>query len=134
MKYLYTLLILQISMSIYSQNSVQKEIDRIATQPFYKHAQLGISVRNVTDGTLLVNVAKDKMFVPASTLKLVTTLIAKKKLGDNIVCAFIDLCLEIIYFFQPVWCFRMTFRKSCNWSLMTSRRKFSSNGAKNSCA
>jgi len=83
MKYIYTLLIFQISISISSQHSVQKEIERITMQPFFKHAQLGIAVRNIKDGTLYVNVAKDKMFIPASTLKLVTTLIAKKKLGDN---------------------------------------------------
>lgn len=83
MKYIYTLLVFQISISIFSQHSVQKEIERITMQPFFKHAQLGIAVRNIKDGTLYVNVAKDKMFIPASTLKLVTTLIAKKKLGDN---------------------------------------------------
>jgi serine-type D-Ala-D-Ala carboxypeptidase/endopeptidase (penicillin-binding protein 4) len=78
------ILILFISITpVLCQESLQKVLNEIYVQPFYKHANLGISVREVKDGHLIAGIAKDKMMIPASTLKIITTLTARKKLGSD---------------------------------------------------
>jgi D-alanyl-D-alanine carboxypeptidase/D-alanyl-D-alanine-endopeptidase (penicillin-binding protein 4) len=58
-------------------------LNDIHSQAFYKHANLGVSVRDVSNGHLIASLSKDKMMIPASTLKIITTMTAKKILGDG---------------------------------------------------
>lgn len=67
--------------NLHSQNELQKYFDNLQNNKFYKHSSMGISVRDVTNGQLIASYQKDKGFVPASSLKLVTTLSAVDILG-----------------------------------------------------
>ncbi len=68
---------------VYSQQNLQSNINQIISKPFYKHANIGISVRDVKTGELLAEVSKDKVMIPASTMKLVTTFVGHQILGEN---------------------------------------------------
>ena len=62
---------------------LQRKVDQIASSDFYKYASLGISVRDVNSGEVIGDVQKDKMLVPASSLKLITTLSGRQILGPG---------------------------------------------------
>jgi len=62
---------------------LQSKIDNIASSDFYKHASLGVSVRDAKTGEVVGQVQKDKMLVPASSLKLITTLSGREILGPE---------------------------------------------------
>jgi serine-type D-Ala-D-Ala carboxypeptidase/endopeptidase (penicillin-binding protein 4) len=57
-----------------SQKNLHENIDKLLSNSFYKYANIGISVRDMHSGEVIVDVEKDKMLVPASSLKLITTL------------------------------------------------------------
>jgi len=66
-----------------TNNSVQDKINKILVSDFYKYSNLGISVRDVASGLVIGQVEKDKMLVPASCLKLITTLAGRQILGPG---------------------------------------------------
>lgn len=66
-----------------SKTILQDKIDKIASSDFYRHANLGISVRDVKSSVVIGQVEKDKMLVPASSLKLITTLSGREILGPE---------------------------------------------------
>ena len=74
---------LVLSVYLSAQQTLQTYLNDLNHTAFFKHAVLGVSVRTVSDHTLTADLAKDKLFIPASTLKLVTTLTAKNILGDG---------------------------------------------------
>lgn len=87
-KYLFIIqvLVLYSYTSMCRQNTninLQNAIDQIAQKPFYKHASLGISVRDLTNGELKASLDKDRMLMPASSLKLITTLIGCELLSPE---------------------------------------------------
>jgi len=65
------------------QSTFQEWMNKQFSGPFYKHASIGISVRETGTPHLLANYQKDKSMVPASSLKLLTTLSAVEILGSN---------------------------------------------------
>ena len=65
------------------QNNLQKKINELLSDSFYKHANIGISVREVNNSQLIVDIQKDKMMIPASSLKLITTFSSMELLGEN---------------------------------------------------
>jgi D-alanyl-D-alanine carboxypeptidase/D-alanyl-D-alanine-endopeptidase (penicillin-binding protein 4) len=68
----------------FAQNTpLQTKINELANDSFYKHANLGISVRSLSSGVLIGELEKDKMLTPASTMKLLTTLAALEILGED---------------------------------------------------
>lgn len=83
MKYIFTIIVCFIAITIQCQESLQKKLNELYNQPFYKHANLGVSVRDVANGITLAAISKDKMMIPASTLKIITTMVAHKKFGPN---------------------------------------------------
>lgn len=83
MKWKYTFLLLFYFGKFSAQNELQNQIQKLVSLPFYKNANIGISVRNVADGGLLADMHKDKLMIPASTLKLITTFVALDVLGED---------------------------------------------------
>lgn len=83
MKYLLFILYFTTTFLVSGQSPLQKVLNDIHSKPFFKHASLGVCVRDVTDGQLIATLSKDKMMNPASTLKLITTLTAKSTLGTT---------------------------------------------------
>lgn len=72
------------STHLFSQGTeLQAKVQEFANKAFYKHASLGISVRDIGTGQILAQNEKDKMLIPASSLKLVTTLAAYELLGSD---------------------------------------------------
>ena len=57
-----------------AQQNLQDNINKLLSNSFYKYANIGISVRDMQSGDVVVDVERDKMLVPASSLKLITTL------------------------------------------------------------
>ncbi len=68
---------------LHGQNTLQNQIDDLLKNDFYKHANIGLSVRNIKSNEILVNVNKDKLMIPGSTLKIITTFTAYEILGEN---------------------------------------------------
>ncbi len=66
-----------------SASVLQAKIDNIVSSDFYKYASLGISVRDIESSEMIGQLQKDKMLVPASSLKLITTLTGREILGPN---------------------------------------------------
>lgn len=62
---------------------LQDKINKLVATDFYKHANLGISVRDIKSNEVICQIEKDKMLVPASSLKLITTLAGREILGPN---------------------------------------------------
>lgn len=83
MRPLITFIFLSIYSCLSAQQILQNSLIELSQSPFYKHASLGICVRSINDQALLAEIAKDKLYIPASTLKLMTTLAAKFTLGDE---------------------------------------------------
>ena len=50
-------------------SDVADAIDRVTSEPRYKHSSWGISIRDLSTGKVLLGRSGDKMFVPASTFK-----------------------------------------------------------------
>lgn len=63
--------------------AMQDKFNKISATDFYKYANLGISVRDVKSGAIIGQLEKDKMLVPASCLKLITTLSGRQILGSE---------------------------------------------------
>lgn len=66
-----------------TQNELQNKINILVNSGFYKHANIGISVRDTKTGELIADIEKDKLMIPASSLKLLTTLASLDVLGSN---------------------------------------------------
>ena len=67
----------------FSQSELSDFIFQKCTSEEVKHAQLGVSIFDVDEGVLLAGYNHDKSFVPASSLKLITSYIALEKLGKD---------------------------------------------------
>ncbi len=69
--------------SLKAQPDLQARIDKITSSGFYKYAHIGISVRDVVSGALIAGEQKDKLLIPASSLKIITTFSALELLGPE---------------------------------------------------
>ncbi len=74
-----SLFIILISLSVYSQTSVQ----RLINNPALKHASVGVSVVDMNTGRTVVAHDAQKSLTPASTLKLITSATAIEVFGGN---------------------------------------------------
>ncbi|MEZ4909261.1 MAG: D-alanyl-D-alanine carboxypeptidase/D-alanyl-D-alanine-endopeptidase [Saprospiraceae bacterium] len=68
-----------------AQPTLQNKIETILKDDFYSSSHIGVSVRDVSNNAVLADVNKDKRLVPASSLKLITTLISLELLGEDYV-------------------------------------------------
>lgn len=66
----------------YSQSYIQQTVDEIASDPTFEQAYVGICIMD-TKGRILAGVNADKMMVPASNMKLITTGAALHILGPD---------------------------------------------------
>jgi serine-type D-Ala-D-Ala carboxypeptidase/endopeptidase (penicillin-binding protein 4) len=63
------------------QNQLATEIDRIIDRPELRRYRWGIVVRDVSGTSQLYNRDGDRLFIPASNVKLITTAVALRQLG-----------------------------------------------------
>jgi serine-type D-Ala-D-Ala carboxypeptidase/endopeptidase (penicillin-binding protein 4) len=63
------------------QNQLATEIDRIIDRPELRRYRWGIVVRDLNGTTQLYNRDGDRLFIPASNVKLITTAVALRQLG-----------------------------------------------------
>lgn len=62
---------------------LQRDIDGILASRDFNHANIGVSVVSAESGEVLYRMNDERMFVPASTLKLFTTAAALESLGKD---------------------------------------------------
>lgn len=79
----YIILLFLFLVSDVRSQALQSRVDQLTSATFYRHANIGISVREVNTNTLLADKQKDKMLIPASSLKLITTLTGLEMLGED---------------------------------------------------
>jgi serine-type D-Ala-D-Ala carboxypeptidase/endopeptidase (penicillin-binding protein 4) len=65
------------------QNQLATEIDRIIDRPELRRYRWGIVVRDVNGTSQLYNRDGDRLFIPASNVKLITTAVALRQLGAS---------------------------------------------------
>lgn len=66
-----------------SQQNFETTLQKLLEKPEYKHASVGIHVVDLSDGKGLIGFNSDKLLIPASTMKLVTSASALKILGPE---------------------------------------------------
>src|SRR5215469_13492014 len=66
-----------------TSGSMAERIQRIIDRPEYRHAMAGVEVYSLDTHEVLLAINGDKLFVPGSTTKLVTTATALDALGAN---------------------------------------------------
>ncbi len=71
------------SISLHSQATIMETISIWGNNDLLKQAQVGIAVHDIEEGYLIAGFNQDKLFVPASSLKLLTSLITLNKLGQE---------------------------------------------------
>ncbi len=76
---IFSLFIIQ--MSSFAQQNFQSELQKLLTKPEYKNATVGISIVDLKNGLPLFELNSEKLMIPASTLKIVTTATALEILG-----------------------------------------------------
>jgi len=76
-------LLVIIAMSDVKAQNFQTEISKLTQRTFYRHANIGVSVQDVSTSTYLGGTQPDKVMLPASTLKLITSLSALELLGRD---------------------------------------------------
>lgn len=67
----------------FSQLDFQSQLQKILAQPEYKNATIGISIVDIKNGNPLFEINSDKLMIPASTLKIVTSAAALELLGAD---------------------------------------------------
>lgn len=82
MKYIFTIISLLVSASLWGQNSLQQTVDEIVADPTFTQAFVGVCIMD-SEGQVLAGVNQDKMFIPASNMKLITTGAALHILGPE---------------------------------------------------
>jgi len=81
-KYIIILLCL-LSYNIYAQNSTEQAIEKLLSQSVYKHTNVSIAAFDIETKKQIVDIRSDKMLVPASSMKIITTLVAIDRLGSD---------------------------------------------------
>ena len=69
--------------SSFAQPPIQKKIDALAAHPDLVHGQLSVALMDVENNQLIAGHRADKTMIPASSLKVLVTGIALKKLGKD---------------------------------------------------
>ncbi len=69
--------------SLLSQSPIQKKIDALASHPDLTHGQLSVALIDIATNKLIAGHRANKTMIPASSLKVLITGIALKKLGRD---------------------------------------------------
>jgi D-alanyl-D-alanine carboxypeptidase/D-alanyl-D-alanine-endopeptidase (penicillin-binding protein 4) len=64
------------------QSSLNQQLKDVFQNQAFDFASVGLSVRSL-DGKEIINIDSDKKYIPASSLKLITTLLTIEELGEN---------------------------------------------------
>lgn len=72
-----------LSLNIFSQNDFQASVKSLLEKPEYKNASIGINVVDLASGETVYSLSPDKVLIPASTMKLITSGTALEILGAN---------------------------------------------------
>lgn len=86
MRYRSILVICSILLAISAigqHGALHHRISDLLAKEAFDHAAVGLSVRSLTDRLETINISADQRMIPASSLKLLTTLTAIKELGPN---------------------------------------------------
>lgn len=67
----------------FSQHDFQSELKKIIDQPEYKNATIGLSIIDLKNGSTVFELNSEKLLIPASTLKIVTSAAAIEILGPD---------------------------------------------------
>ena len=67
----------------FAQNNFQTELQKILQQPEYQNATVGIQIVDLETEKPLFELNADKLMIPASTLKIVTSATALEILGAD---------------------------------------------------
>jgi serine-type D-Ala-D-Ala carboxypeptidase/endopeptidase (penicillin-binding protein 4) len=81
--YVCALLLIATTQSI-GQNT-QQIVQQLLNDPFYHRSHIGLAVRDIVTNELVVSHNEQKLYVPASTLKLITNFSARSILGSDYV-------------------------------------------------
>jgi D-alanyl-D-alanine carboxypeptidase/D-alanyl-D-alanine-endopeptidase (penicillin-binding protein 4) len=71
------------SLFSFAQNDFQTELQKVLQQPEYKNATVGIQIVDLETKKPLFELNADKLMIPASTLKIITSAAALEILGDG---------------------------------------------------
>ncbi len=82
-RFLITILFGGISVIGFFQTNIESEFQKILSQPDYKNASVGIQVLDVESGLSVFGYNANKLMIPASTLKIVTSAAALEMLGAD---------------------------------------------------
>jgi serine-type D-Ala-D-Ala carboxypeptidase/endopeptidase (penicillin-binding protein 4) len=80
--FVFLLLFLNVLISV-AQQKVEANLNALLSQPEYKNATVGIQVEDVATGEILFQLNGEKLMIPASTMKLVTSAAALEILGTE---------------------------------------------------
>lgn len=69
--------------ALQAQSTIATTVQQWADDPYFRHASVGVCVADATTGRILADVDAQKSYIPASTLKLLTTASALAILGQN---------------------------------------------------
>ncbi len=79
----FILFLLILPMLTLAQLNFQNTLNELLTQPEYKHSIVGIQIEDISSGEVLFELNSEKLMIPASTMKLVTTAAALEILGAD---------------------------------------------------
>lgn len=65
-----------------AQSDLTKKIDKIFSNSSFDYASVGMSVRSL-DGKEILNIDANKKYIPASSLKLITTFLSLQEFGED---------------------------------------------------
>ena len=83
MKRIHLLLLLTITTSILHAQSLTQRLDSLLNAPFLRTSEVGITVFDLTTGESLFRYQDEKLYRPASTEKIVTSVTALSTLGTD---------------------------------------------------
>jgi len=77
------LLVLIISSNLcFGQSGLNPKIEKILSHSTFEYASVGLSVKSI-EGEEIINIDADKKYIPASSLKLITTFLALEEFGED---------------------------------------------------
>ncbi|WP_167619841.1 D-alanyl-D-alanine carboxypeptidase/D-alanyl-D-alanine-endopeptidase [Maribellus sediminis] len=82
-RFLFVLLFTFGLLLISAQQSFEKSLQDVLSKPEYQNASVGILVNDLESGKELFGLNAEKLLIPASTMKLITTASAIRILGDD---------------------------------------------------
>lgn len=77
------LIFLFFSLNLFSQTAFENQLNSFLNNPEYKHAAVGIHIAETESGKPVFELNPDKLFIPASVLKTVTSAAALEILGPD---------------------------------------------------